>query len=265
MISEYIRKFSCNSKSNPYKIFMYLATNQEDVFTYQSSLSRQLKMNYTTLNYHITRFKQQGLINKYLKLTPKGNKLFEFIWNNHDKELLRAHNIQIVFYLSSCPINYIQRYSDAIFAFFTNRKYNGLHGEVELDFGKITLMIYSRKKAVCVLKDVYGHSDEDISAAVQCISIFLQELIERRFDGITIDRFEPARIQTSHIAYLDSTLAQKFELEGFTYEGKDVAVDKSHGRFELELTNPKNNLRGIEIVKKLEGELRKTDIIDKKL
>ena len=45
-----------------------------------------------------------------------------------------------------------------------------------------------------------------------------------------------------------------FELKGYTYEGKGIAVDKSDD-YEFELTNPKNNLRYIDLIREIDSRL----------
>jgi len=255
-MNEKIRKMFCNPTSNSFKIFLYLATHQQEAFLYKSTLSRLLKIKYTTLNYWITKFQQEGLIERNFKLTAVGNKIFEFIWNGKDINLLRAHNIQLKFILSACPVNYVEKYSDKIFTEFTNKRFRGLRGEIMLDWGKITIMIYSRKKIICVLNDIFGETDEEISGTLCLILPSITSLIEKRFPGIKISNCIPARIQTSHIAYLNSTLAKKFRIKGFTYEGEDLAVDGSNGDNETETTNPKTNLRGIELVKEIESKIK---------
>jgi hypothetical protein len=250
-----LRKLFRNPTSKSYSIFFYLATHQEEDFLYKSILSKALRIKYTSLNYWIIKFQERGLIDNHFRLTSKGNRLFEFLWKGKDIQLLRAHNIQLRFTLSMCPADYIEKYSDCIFTEFTNKKFRGLKGEIKLQWCEIGIMIYSRKKIVCVLKDIFGETDEDIAGALCEMVPSIELLIEKRFPGIKISGCFPARIQTSHIAYLDSIMAKQFALDGFTYEGKNIAVDASHGEYEIELTNPKNNLNVIGFIKEVETML----------
>ena len=257
-MNENIRKMFSNRKSLSQKVFFHLGLNQNEPKLYVSTVSRELKTPYNSVYYWITKFKQEGLIDNKFFLTSRGNKVFRFLWELKDIKLLRAHNMQVVFYLSTCPVEFVKRYSDKIFTIFTNGRFKGLNGELETPFGIISIMFYSRNKIVCVLKDILGESDEDISSAVASQIPDIIQLLESKFQGIKIDSHRPARMQTSHIAALDSNFAKKFNLENITYEGKNVAMDCSHGRDELELTNPRNNLRGIEILKKWEEELERS-------
>jgi hypothetical protein len=255
-MEEKIRKLFRNPKSLSYEIFMYLGAHLDDPIYYVSTLSRRLKRNYNTIMYHILKFREAGLMDDWLGFTNKGKKLFEFLWDGKETQMLRAHNIQVNLTLSACPVTFVERYGeDKVFTIITNKKYRGLKGEIELEFGKVGLMIYSRKKAVCVLTDVFGKSLEDIKGAYCSMIPKIIEAIETKFPGIKIDKWKPARIQTSHIAIINSIIAERFDLDGATYEGKDVAIDKSHGILEAELTNPKNNLSGIDFLKGIEHNL----------
>ena len=240
-MNNFFRNFLRKRNSLGYKIFMTVGTNQDGKFTYVTQLSEYLGKHNNTVTYWITKFKEEGLIDYGLELSENGKSLFKFLWENLEISNLRAHNIQIVFFLSKCPDDYIERYSSEIFSFITNGRYRGLIGKI---FG-ITCMFYSPKKIVCVLRNIYGDTDEDISSGLQIIASDLKARLEKHFDGITIGGNKFAKIQTSHIAVLDSLIAKSFDLRGFTYEGKYLAIDKSHGRHEIELTDPRVNLKDI--------------------
>jgi len=252
-----LRKILRNRTVLPHKIFMNLGARENECFLYQTRLAKKLNISNTTLNYWITNFKGEGLINKDLTLTPKGNRLFKYVWENIDKTIFRAHNIQLKLILRSCPVNYIKRYSDKIIDIISNGKYNGIKANLHSKYGNVTIMLYNRKKIICVLKDIYGNSDEEIAATLQLVYQELKEIIEFDFPGIKIASFLPSRIQTSHIALLDSIIAENFVLSGFTYESNTISVDKSHGRYELELTNPKNNLGGLNFLREIEKKIQK--------
>lgn len=256
MNKKFLRNFLRNRNALQYKIFMKLGLYQEDKILYQTDLAKMLKKTSSTINYHITKFYQEGLINKKLELTGKGMRLFRYLWENADKKILRAHNIQIKFILRKCPTHYIERYSDKIIQIITNTRYRGFKSQIKSEWGNITLMLYSKKKIICVLKDIFADTDEEISAQVQLVSMDLKEKIELEFEGIEIDTYECVKIQSSHIALLDSILSESLSIKGFTYESKELALDKSNGRYESELTNPQNNLGGIEFVKDLEDKIR---------
>ena len=113
-----------------------------------------------SISFHIKCKTIEEVDSYYEKLSENGKSLFKFLWENLEISNLRAHNIQIVFFLSKCPDDYIERYSSEIFSFITNGRYRGLIGKI---FG-ITCMFYSPKKIVCVLRNIYGDTDEDISS-----------------------------------------------------------------------------------------------------
>jgi DNA-binding MarR family transcriptional regulator len=246
-------KFLRKSSALPYKIFMYIATHQEGDLLYQKSLEEHLNAPYTTINYHITKFKQEGLISIYLELTDKGKKLFKYIWENCDKKLLRAHNIQVKFNVFKCPRNFPEVFSKLIYQPITNKKYKGIKAELN----GITLMFYSPKKIVCTLKDIYADNDEEISSAIQILVPDIKKLIELEFEGVVIGGCELAKIQSMHVAVLDSIIAKNHVIKGFTLENKDYAIDRSKGRYEVELTNPSNALRDIMDLVFLENKAKK--------
>ena len=257
MIYDKSYKLFRNPNSISYKILIFLGTHQNETITYITELKKYLDMKYTTLVYWITKFNQEGLIYDGFRLTSKGNKIFESIWNFKDMNLLRAHNIQIKFYIDSCPKEFVNEYSDKIFTLMTNKRYIGLNGYIETSYGRIGVSIYSRKKIVCTLKDIYAESDDEIISTLEIIVLDLITILEKKFKGIKINDYEYAKIQTMHIAFLNSNFSKKYNLGNITYEGKNIAMDNSHSIQELELTNPKNNLRGIEILKLLEDNLNK--------
>ena len=249
---KFFRNFLRNRNSLAYKLFLYIGMNQNGELFYQHQLKEHFKIPLTTINHHITKFKREGLIKHHLELSVDGQKLFKYLWDNARIKKLRAHNIQIKFKLTQCPKDYVRKYSRSIFQIVGNNRYTALKGS----FQGFIFMFYSPEKIVCTLKDIFGDTDEEISSAVQIIVPKIQEKLEYEFPGIGINDFELARIQTSHIAILDSILAKSFVLRGFTYESKKIAIDESHGRPELEATDPETNLN--DIIKLLRLERRVT-------
>jgi len=257
--SKLIRNFLRKRSALPYKLLMYLGKHQNGEITHQRQLAKNFRRADTTINYHITKFKGEGLIDHHLELSNKGKSLFKFLWDNTDITKLRAHNIQIRFNLTQCPADYIEKYSKEIFSTFTNNRYMAFKGIIN----GITFMFYSPKKIICVIKDIFADNDEEISSTIQIIATDLKEILERKFVGIKISGHSPARIQTSHIAVLDAVLAKKIDLRGITFEGKTLAIDKSHGINEIEATDPSSNLRDSMYLLNLDGELRKRSKEDK--
>ena len=251
---------SCNfSCKIAYKIFMYLGINQDGSLVYQTQIARELKTPMSTVNYWVTKFKLEGLIDKYLKLTDRGFKAFKFLWQNENKKILRAHNIQVMFKVINCPKNFPDCFSKSIYQPLTNNRYKGLKTELN----GFTVMFYSSKKIVCVIPDIYGDSDDEISSSVQVIIPGLRKLLEAEFTKIELGDYEIAKIQTMHIAVLNSIIARKYLLRGFTKENKDYAIDNSHGIPEIELTNPDTALRDIMDLVNLESMLQKREGEDK--
>jgi hypothetical protein len=231
---------------------MYIGANQNGELLYQAQLGEFFKKSSSTINYHILKFRKEGLLSDFLNLTPKGKKLFRFLWKNTNTKIIRVHNISVKFDLIKCPKRYITKYSDEIFSEFTNGKYKGLKGELD----GITYMIYSRKKIICVIPDIFADTGEQISAALQSIVQELKRIIEKRFLGILIGSHALSKIQTSHIAIIDAFIAKQFDLQNINYIGKEIALDKSKGVNELELINPKTNLTTIDDLRLLDEKIR---------
>ena len=250
----------CNIFCNrAYEIFLFIGIHQDGSFTYQTEIAREKKMVISTVNYHITKFKQEGLINKQIKLTDKGIKLFKYLWENMDKKELRAHNIQIKFEVIKCPSNFPDCFSRSVYQPLSNKRYRG----IKTVLGRFTCMFYSPKKIVCVLPDIYANNDEEISSQIQLLTPNLILILEEEFNGIKLGDYELARIQTMHVAVLDSIIAKNYLIKGFTKENKDYAIDNSNGISEVELTNPKNALRDIMDLLDLDNKLQKNKVEDK--
>jgi hypothetical protein len=206
----------------------------------------------TTLNYQITKIKQDGYLDKQLKLTPRGLNAFRFVWENENKKILRAHNIQILFNVVKCPDKFPGCFSKTIYQPLTNKRYKGIKTKIK----EITVMFYSPQKIVCVLPDVYGDNDVEISSAIQVLIPQIKELLEYEFQGVRIGTYELANIKSMHIAVLNSVIAETYLLKGFTEENKDYAIDKSHGIPETELTNASNALKDIMELVNLDKQYR---------
>lgn len=228
-------------RNTAYILFLMLGAKQEQGVTYQTELAKELRQPLTSINYWITKFKGEGLIDPRLKLTEKGVKVFKFLWKNEKKKVLRAHNLQVIFPLMRCPSNFPGCFSKEVYQFITNKRYKGIKAELK----GTTVMFYSPHKIVCVLRDIYGDNDEDISATIQVCLHDLIKVLEEEFSGIVLGEPCVARIQTMHIAILNSIIAKSESIKGFTRENSDFAIDSSHGIPEVELTNPSTALRDI--------------------
>ena len=242
---------------------MYIGAKQDGSVFKTSHIAEYFEMPYNSVRYHVKKIQQEGLIDSLFTLTDKGSKLFQFLWRNQDTSRLRAHNIQIKFKVVKCPANFPECFSKSIYQPLTNNKYKGIMAELK----GMTVMFYSPNKIVCVLRDIYANNDEEISSALQVVIPSLKEILECEFKGIKLDNHELAKIQTQHIAVLNSTIARKYLLNGFTEENNNFAIDNSNGVPEIELTNPSTALRDIMDLLGLEDKFKekqdKTEGIDK--
>lgn len=252
--SKFLRHFLNKRNVLTYQLFIYIGVNQGGDLIYQEQLAEYFHKSLSTVNYHIIKFRKEGLLSDFLNLTEEGKKLFKFLWEKADAKILRAHNIVIKFNLIKCPVDYVKRYVNEIFVEFGNGKYKGLKGKQK----GITYMLYSTKKIVCVVPDIFADTDEEISVTMQLITQEMKEIIEAKFVGVLIGGHSLGKIQKSHIAILDAYTTKIFDLENTNYTGKEIALDKSHDKYEFELIDPKTNLRTIEDLKLLDEMLRKS-------
>ena len=253
MLSKKILKKLSNEDSVKHKLLIWLGTHENEIFS-QTDLARILKMGRTTLNYHIITLKKEGLVDKSLQLTENGKKIFFELWKSSGMPELRAHNTQIVFYLSKCPVNYFKRYKNNILQPFTNKRYKGFKFKV----GDFNCMFYSRKTILCHVKNIFADTAVDVTSVVQEIANELKQLIELELEGIEIGGYKMAKIQYGHIAYTNSFLSKKLDLSGRIYKGKAIDVDHSLDLDELEITNfKKNNVQDIEALKKMDLDFQK--------
>lgn len=253
MISQkFLRSFFRKASTLAYKIFLYIGLHQGGGLTFQKEIAEYFHIPLTTLNYHITKFEGEGLLEGGLNLTSEGKTLFKYIWENVGKKRLRAHNIQIIFKVLSCPRYFPDCFSKSIYQLFSNGKYRGIKTVLR----DITVMFYSPNKIVCVLRDIYADSDDEITAAVQLLAPEIKNLLEKEFPGVRIDNYEIAKIQKMHVAVLNSVIAETYLLGGSTEENKVFAIDDSHGNKEIELTEPSKALHEIKLLLGLERDFR---------
>jgi predicted transcriptional regulator len=249
------KKFRINLSKGIQSTFLFIGLHQDRPLTYQTEIASEMGKAITTINYHITKLEQKGLIDNKLKLTEEGIKAFKFLWKNIDKKALRAHNIQVIFKLDKCPKKFPECFSKSIYSPFTNKKYKGL----KTNLNGFKIMFYNSGKIVCVVPDIYGDTDEEISSIMLIIIPDLIKVLEEEFIGIRISDYELCKLQTMHIAVLDAYTAKKYLLKGFTKENKDYAIDNSHGIPEIELTNPSQALRDIMDLLGIDNYLRKKE------
>ena len=256
-IKKLLRKLS-HDESIQHRIYMWLGVHQdEDLF--QLEVARILGLKRTRLNYHILAFKRADLIDRSLQLTKKGWNIFLELWKANGLPRLRTHNTQIKFYLSRCPVEYLERYKDKILKPSSNGRYNGFNFKIK-DF---SCVFYSRKTIVCYVKNIFADSPEETDSALQEIAEEIKQIIEKEFEGVEINGFEMAKISFGHVALTNSFLAKKLDSHNYNYKGKAIDVDHSLGLDELEITNfKKNNLSDIEalgIIDKKFQEFMKRD------
>ena len=246
-----LKKLS-NENSIQHKLLIWLGTHENEIFS-QTDLARVLKMGRTTLNYHIIPLKNEGLIDGYLQLTESGRKIFFELWKVSGMPELRAHNTQIVFHLSKCPVEYVKRYKNKILQPITNKKYNGFKFKI----GDFNCIFYSRKTVLCYVKNIFADTSIDILSALQKVANELKQLIEIEFGGVEIASYNMAKIQFGHIALTNSFLSKKLDLQGNIYNGNTIDIDHSLDLDETELTNfKKNNIKDIEVLKKIDKDFQ---------
>jgi len=219
----------------PYETLMFIGLNQDKKFLTQTLIAREIGIPITTLNYWIkqfTKFDGEGLIHstKNIKLTDKGNKLFKYLWNNlKDSKKLRGHNIVLV-YDVVCG-NVCLRQLRSVAEPFTNKRYEGLKIEV---LG-CKAVLYSGKKIVVALKDIYTDEGEDIAGVIALLSSQIANLLEQEYK-IKVNSSN-YKIKKLHTAVLNSVVAESYIIKNkATFSASGIDIDKSHKKYELEAT-----------------------------
>ncbi len=249
MVRKYFRKspsLSTLLNKNQMLILFYIASLEEWQIITQTNVAKNFNKPITTLNYHFTKLRKGGLIKKNNHLTDKGKKVLRYLkhWDKTFNKRLRAHKIQIIFYLARCPEN-LEKIKNFVFTPFTNNRYRGLKCELK----GCTIMFYGKKKAVVIIPDIYGNNDEEISATITEFISQLIKVLEEEFKGLKVDHYKPARFTSMHVAILDSVIAESFLLnKKHCYTNGRVAIDCSHGRYELESEKGETALEDIEVL-----------------
>lgn len=230
------KKIRNNFRKQAYNIFLFVGAKQDGSLLYQTQIARELIIPITTLNYHITKWRQEGLMNDRLELTPKGKRLWEKLWENETLSMkIRAHNIQVKFEVIKCPVNFPDCF-DKIYTPLSNGKYSG----VKTKFDDVSVMFYNRKKIVCTLPDVYGDTEEDCMSGIQKLCTEIKQRLEVEFKGIVINGYELAQITTLHVARMNSLIIEQLASRRGNFKIGDVEIDSSKGKGEIEAVNPKN-------------------------
>ena len=154
MVRKYVRKVISLHKSEMLILF-YIASLEEWKIITQTDVAKTFNKPITSLNYHFTKLRGRGFIDKDNHLTNNGRKYLRYLkhWDKTLNKMVRAHKIQIILYLLRCPS--LEEIKNIVFTPFTNNRYRGLKCEL-MD---CEVMFYGDKKAVAVIPDIYGNSD----------------------------------------------------------------------------------------------------------
>jgi len=258
VVRKYISKVPYTLHKTQMLILFYIASLESWQVVTQTKVSNALIRPITSLNYHFTKLRREGLLNEQNCLTDKGKKALRYLkqWDKTFDKKLRAHKIQVTIFLAKCPD--LQKIKNVVFTPFTNNRYDGLKCELK---GCI-VMFYSSNKAVAVIPDIYGNTDEEIASAVSDFASQLIGVLEFEFKGLKIDNFKVAKFSSMHVAILDSVIAESFLVEkGHCYSNGRIAIDSSHGRNELEAESGDTALEDIEILVKYESLAQENKIL----
>ena len=262
MTRKYFSKVPYTLHKNQMLILFYIASLETWEIVTQTNVANALNKPITSLNYHFTKLRKEGLLNEQNSLTDKGKKVLRYLkhWDKTLDKKLRAHKIQVTIFLTKCPD--LQKIKNVVFTPFTNNRYDGLKCELK----GCTVMFYSSKKAVAVIPDIYGNTDEEIASAVSDFTSQLIRVLESEFEGLKVDNFKVAKFGSMHVAILDSVIAESFLLENRRcYSNGRVAVDSSHGRNELEAESGDTALEDIELLVKYESLAQENKILKERV
>lgn len=253
-----VRNYFCKHTSTFHKkellILYCIASRPEGELITQTNVAAALDEKLTTLNYHFTKLKKRGLLDKGNRLTDAGKKSLRYFkwWDKTLQRKLRAHNIQATLHLSKVPESF-WKIRNSVLAPITNGRYRGLKTEL---LG-CTVMFYSRRKAVAILPDICGNTDEEIAAALGVAVPQLVQALEMEFEGLKVDHYMLAKFTSMHVAVVDSIIAEQYILRhGCNFKPGRIAVDKSHGRYELEAEDADYALEDVEILVRYEDLAR---------
>lgn len=245
------------------KIIFLIASKNYDTFT-QTQIANLMDMPKTSLNYHISKLRNDGLINKNLELTQKGKRAIDYFmrWDKETPKKLRAHNIQLSINISKLPSNFFD-IKHKILTPFTNQKYHGLKGNLN----NCQLLFYSSNKLVVKLPDIFANDNEEITNQIHDVLMDLLTGLSEEFKGIGFDNYKICKYDSMHIAFLNSIIAEKFLIEkGRIYHtASGFAIDNSHGIAEFETENTQNIHEDIETIVRYEELARENKKLKQKL
>jgi DNA-binding MarR family transcriptional regulator len=213
-------------------LLLYIGSRPVDEIVTQTDIAKALDEPLSSLNYHFTKLRKRGLLDERTRLTDRGIKALRYLkqWDKTFDRKLRAHKIQITIYLTKAPNNYSEL-SNTVLTPFTNGRYRGLKGEL---LG-CTILFYTSKKVVAILRDVFANNDDEIAAMLSSTVGELIQALEIEFPGLKVDSYQPARFTSMSVAILDSDFAEFFILsKNMCYMGPRFNIDQSHGRYETE-------------------------------
>ncbi len=263
MVRKYIRKATVTLHKDQMLILFHIASLEDWIIVTQTNVSKVLNKPISSLNYHFTKLKKKGLLDKWNSLTSKGKRVLRYLkhWDKTFDKMLRAHKIQVTLFLSKVPES-LQSIKNTVLTPFNNKRYKGL----KLELMGCHIMFYGANKAVAVLPDIYGNNDEEISAALCDTIEQLTKVLEDEFKGLKVDEYKPAKFSSMHVAILDSIIADLFLLEKQRcYSNGRIAVDGSHGRSELEAENGNTALEDIEALVKYEDLARENKVLKERV
>jgi len=260
IIRKYIRKIPSLFSANELKVFFTIASKKEGGLLTKTAIAKASCLPVSTTNDITTRFKEWGLINPQFDFTDKGKKVLRYFnqWDKTFERKLRVHDVQVVLFLSGVSDGF-DGLRGVVFSPFTNNRYRGLKAELV----GCKVLFYSQKKAVAVLPELYGDSDDEVAGAAVSVVGDLVRVLESEF-GVGVSDFKIARYSCMHVAVLDSVIAEQFILRtGRICQGR-VTADKSHGRYELEATGERA-LEDVEVLVKYEDLARENDVLKKRI
>lgn len=258
-VRNHIWKFTDKTR----KVFLLCCIPKEQFYPSLKNIAEYLsppnKTPITTVQHHITKLRDRGLINKYNEPTSLGKQLYEKVvgWdksfdNSLDKNVvksIRAHNIQIIFEVIRCNKRYDELSS--LYEIFTNNHYQGIKSTL----CNSTVMFYYPNKLVCSLPDVLAENIETVMVTITELIVSLRSTIKEKL-GATLGDYKIAKIRTIHIAKTNSFIAEIFHLNGETYKSDKVEVDSSHNTPEIEAVDPNTAFSDIEKLVKYDKLLK---------
>jgi predicted transcriptional regulator len=221
-----------------------------------ATVSKRLKISYSTISDRIRFLLNHGFINKgkrsrtrHYRLTSKGKKqITDFCTHlqgaSKNKittpKRLRAHHVVVFFHISKAPDGMISQLRQNKFMTTDHSTWKG-YQKREHD----CLIIFNPKKVFLHMDAFYVDSPDQYHAEVMKRAMEVKDRLEKKYQGLVLgDPHRTAIIHKTHVARELGPLATHFKKAAIQtgikqeYRGDRLVIDSSSGEYEEETVHP---------------------------